>query len=302
MKFIILALLVALNVNGQKNMTNTFFTWNKFTDNFGREMTVAQDVFDMAKSGLKNNCLTKMEFTFISDKKENLNRLQEFIVSHYPYTVKEIEKNGDVWEINGETDEFPITSDNLLYWALDMYKRGYEFDSELDAYGGLFDPKNPIYQSLDSSNETIYFDKGIECYNNGDLSGAIIYWSLTIAINPKNPNAYYSRAIVKNELYTWKSALRDYDRALEIAPDFIDALVNRGSVKDENSDYKGAIDDYNKAISFKNIDAENKKLAYFNRGNSKLNLKDKKGACEDWNIALTLGADYAKERIEGNCK
>ena len=60
MKYIILALLVALNVNGQKNMTNTFFTWNKFTDYFGREMTIAEDVFaGMVKSGLKTIALLK---------------------------------------------------------------------------------------------------------------------------------------------------------------------------------------------------------------------------------------------------
>jgi hypothetical protein len=38
-------------------------------------------------------------------------------------------------------------------------------------------------------------------------------WSAVIALNPKNADAYYSRALVRNELPTWKSALRDYDSA-----------------------------------------------------------------------------------------
>ena len=284
-------------------MDNTFFTWNNFTDNFGSEMSDAEDVFNaMAKSGLKDNCLTKMEFTFISDKKENLMRLKDFIIAHYPYQLEEVKQYKNIWEINGETNDIPITADNLLYWALDMYKRGYEFDAKLDAYGGPFDPKKQDYPDLSKTNEDTYFDKGVDCYEKGNLSGAIINWSLTLSINSKNPNAYYSRAIVKNELYTWKSALKDYDKALEIAPDFIDALVNRGTIKDENGDFEGAIADYNTTLAIKTIDLENKKFAYYNRGNSKYNLNDKHGACEDWNTAYKLGAEYALERIKVKCK
>ena len=299
----LLLLITTLTACGQKKMENKFFTWDNFVDNFGKEMVSAEDVHNnMVKSGLKDNFLTKMDFTFISDKKENLIKLGEFIKAHYPYTIQEVKKYEDLWEINGETNEIPITADNLLYWALDMYKRGYEFDAKLDAYGGPFDPKDQKFPDLDTSKADYYFDKGVECYEKGDLSGSIINWSLTLNINPKEPNSYYSRAIVKNELHTWKSALRDYDKAIEIAPDFVSSLTNRGSLKDENGDYSGAIDDYNKVLSINKVDLENKQQAYFNRGNSKFNLKDKKGACEDWKKALELGADYAKERLDEHCK
>lgn len=36
-----------------------------------------------------------------------------------------------------------------------MYKRGYEFDSTLDAYGGLFDTKDSKLPDLDSSKAEI---------------------------------------------------------------------------------------------------------------------------------------------------
>jgi tetratricopeptide (TPR) repeat protein len=294
MKINILILVILINTLtscGQKKMENRFITWDNFVDNFGKEMVSAEDVFNnMVKSGLKDNCLTKMDFTFISNNKDSLKKLGEFIKTHYPYTVQDVKKYEDIWEINGETNEMPITADNLLYWALDMYKRGYEFDANLDAYGGLFDPKNPKFPDLDKSKEDFYFDKGVECYNHGDLSGAIINWSLTLTINSNEPNSYYSRAIVKNELYTWKSALKDYDKAIEIAPDFISALINRGSLKDD------------KVLSFEKVDLENKQRTYFNRGNSKFNLADKIGACEDWKKAFELGADYAKVRLDEHCE
>lgn len=306
MKSKILTLLILLTVFTaceQNKMEHRYFTWQDFTDRFGKEMVSAEDVFNnMSKNGLKENSLVKMDFTFISDKNENLQKLGEFMKAHYPYSIKEVEKYEDLWEISGETNELPITKDNLLYWCLDMYKRGYEFDAELDAYGALSDPRDQDFPELDSSKADYYFNEGIECYNSKNLSGAIINWTLAIQINPEDPNAYYSRAIVKNELYTWKSALRDYDRALEIAPDFADALINRGSVKDENGDYAGAIEDYEKVLSLKNVELEDKQSVFYNLGNTMLNLGNKRDACKNWKQAYDLGADYADERINNYCK
>jgi len=289
---------------GQNKEDEKFITWEQFTQNFGKEMVSAQDVFNnMKESGVSDFSLAKFDFHFVSNTKNKLEKLQDFLIEHYPYEIKSIKKiKKGLWELNGESNEIPITEDILLYWGLDMYKRGYEFDAKLDGYGAPFDPKNQKYPNFDNSKEDSYFDKGVDCYNSGDLSGAIINWTITIKINPKDPNSYYSRAIVKNELYTWKSSLKDYDKAIEIAPDFISALTNRGSVKDENGDYEGAIEDYNKVINLEKVDIENKQMAYFNKGNSEFNLGNKDNACKDWNKAYELGAEYALERINEKCK
>ncbi|MEI6412585.1 MAG: tetratricopeptide repeat protein, partial [Bacteroidota bacterium] len=274
-----------------------------FVDGFGKEMATAEDVYKrMAKSGLVENCLTIMDFTYVSDKIEKLEKLGAFIKAHYPYSVQEVKKYNGLWEINGETNEIPITADNLLFWSLDMYKRGYEFDAELVAYGGPTDPNDQRFPSLDTSKAAFYFDKALECYNQGNLSGSIFNWSLTIAIDPKDPNAYYSRAIVKDELYTWKSALADYDKAIEIAPEFVSARMNRGALKDDNRDYQGAISDYEQVLKINNLEDKEKQQAYFNLGNTYLNLKDKTKACENWKKALEFGAEDAKEMIDKYCK
>lgn len=300
---IILFYLSALPAFGQKNMENKYITWDDFVEGFGKEMVSAEDVFNsMAKSGLKSNTLTKMDFTFVSDKKENLIKLAAFLKAHYPYTLQEIKTSDKLWEINGETNEFPMTADNLLYWGLDMYKRGYEFDARFDAYGGIANSKTAKFPILESAQADYYFDKGVECYENGDLSGSIFNWTLAIEIAPTDPNAYYSRAIVKNELYTWKSALRDYDKAIEIAPEFIDALINRGALKDENEDYQGAITDYEAVLVLDELEEEEKQKIFFNLGNTYFNLKDRKRACENWNKALKSGAEYAREKINEFCK
>jgi tetratricopeptide (TPR) repeat protein len=284
-------------------MKNTYFSWDEFVENFGREMRIAGEVFDnMTGSGLKDGCLCCFDFTFLSDRRDNLERLAKFLQSHYPYSLTGIKSNGPEWDLDGKTAEIPVTADNLMYWALDMSKRGYEFDAEFDAYGAPFDAADQKLRDTDAAQEESLFERGVQQYNQGDLSGALMTWSQVIALNPKNADAYYSRAIVKNELHTWKNALRDYDAALAISPNFLSALLNRGSVKDDNGDYAGAIEDYDKVIRLSDYDDVTKTRAYFNRGNTKLNLKDKNGACADWNTALQRGDQDAQARIDKHCK
>lgn len=124
---------------------------------------------------------------------------------------------------------------------------------------------------------------------------------MTIQIDPKDPNAYYSRAIVKNELYTWKSALKDYGKAIETAPKFISALINRGRLR-RKWRLSRCNPDYETVLKLDKLEDEEKQQAYFNLGNTYFNLKDKKKACENWNKALQNGTEYAKERINEHCK
>ena len=56
-------------------MTNSYFTWNDFVEHFGREMRIAGEVYErMVASGLKNYGLCRFDFTYVSDKRENLQR------------------------------------------------------------------------------------------------------------------------------------------------------------------------------------------------------------------------------------
>ncbi len=56
-------LLTTLTACGQKKMGNKYFTWENFVEGFGKEMVLAENVFNnMFKNGLKENTLTKMDF------------------------------------------------------------------------------------------------------------------------------------------------------------------------------------------------------------------------------------------------
>ena len=296
-----MALCISLQTMGQE-MENTHFTWEDFKEAFEREIKVSFSIYEsMKKTGLTDYQTSPFDFQYQSDSKEKLKKLSEFLQKSYPYKMEYLKKVDGIWELSMETNPISITADTIMYWALDMAKRGYEFDASLESYGSLIDSESPDLPIFSQEKEDEYFDKGIDEYNKGNLSGALIYWSYVIEINPKDPNAYYSRAIVKHDLHTRKAAIRDYDKALEIAPEFISALTNRGSVKDEIGDHKGAIADYNKVIKFSKAGSDNRQMAFFNRGNAKYNLGDTKGACEDWQAAVAEGADYAQERFDRFC-
>jgi len=276
-----------------------YFSENEFNDNFGKEMVSASEVYEQRKKiGMKDYAIATYDFVFISDDKNKLDSLGHFLLTIYGYKITEIKNANGYWELSGEATRFPVDKDNLMYWALDLYCKGFEFDCKLDGYGAIADSKNQEFPKMDTMFADGYFDLGIEAYKKRNLGMAIIHFSTVLKINPKDAQAYYSRAIAKDELHTWKAARSDYDKAIELAPDFINALVNRAANKDEAGEYDDALKDYDKALALDSTNA----MTFYNRGNTKHSKGDKQGACADWKKAKQLGADYAQERIDQLCK
>lgn len=199
----------------------------------------------MVSDGLTHYSMLAFDFHFLSDSREKLINLAELLENSYQFKVKDpVRTENGLWDLSGETNRFPVTEDNLVYWTLDMYKRGYEFDAKLDGFGALYDKSAQSFPPFGTVPAEEFFNKGLGYYNQGNLSGAIIEWTNTLEVDANDADALYSRAIVKNELYASNAAMIDYDKAIEIAPNFSSALLNRGALKDDNGDHQGAIADY----------------------------------------------------------
>lgn len=94
-------------------------------------------------------------------------------------------------------------------------------------------------------------------------------------------------------------ALKDYNKAIELKPDYYKAYNNRGILKSsELKKDNDALKDFEKAIEINPDYAE----AYLGRGTSKYNLKDFDGACKDWQKASGLGNIQASEQLKKYCK
>lgn len=274
---------------------NTFFTSELFNNNHSSELSLAEAVYKrLASEGPVDGKLFTFTFIFVSDDPGKLNNLKAVLANCYKYTTGEI-KREDNWEMNGVTIPFPLSIDNIQYWAIDMFYKGYEYDCRFVAYettaSTAIAPGPPIH------NADNLFDEGLKDCENGNLIGAIINWSASIAINPADPDYHYSIAIAKEDLNFSQKALADYNTAIELAPDFVSARINRGALLDKLGRYENALNDYNAAIT---IDPNNS-MAYLNRGNTKFNLQDNRGACKDWKMAKELGEDVAGKRFAKNC-
>jgi tetratricopeptide (TPR) repeat protein len=301
-------------------MENKYFTLERFNSGFEREVTVAQTVYqNIVKSGFKENTLLSFDFDFVSNSKENLESLSDFLQKNYDANIKNLEEyqkksfwsnlksflkanneDENLWILRVDSIELPFNENNFICWAIDLYCKGYEFDSILSGYGALFDPKENNKELMIKDYKEL-FNKGIDELDRKNFGAAIIFFSEAISENPLDDDGFYQRGYCKDEIYLWGSAREDYDEAIKINPNNTDALMNRGVNKDEMEEYESALEDYDKVLE---IDPEDN-LTYSNRGNTKFNLGDKKGACEDWFKAKSLGfipSERFQERMDKECQ
>ena len=114
-----------------------------------------------------------------------------------------------------------------------------------------------------------FLDAGVEKGKSGDLQGAIADFNKAIEIDPQFAIAYYNRGVAKSNLKDYQGAIADYTKAIQIDPQYVNAYFNRGNTKKGLGDYQGAIADYTKAIQIDPQDA----FSYNNRGYAKKKIR-----------------------------
>jgi tetratricopeptide (TPR) repeat protein len=116
-----------------------------------------------------------------------------------------------------------------------------------------------------------------------DAKDFLEYQSLMLLANVLN-----SRGMAQERLENFEQAKADYNKAIEINPEYANAYNNRGNIKANQADYNGAIKDYNRAIELNSQFVE----AYCNRGMARENLGDRYEAMEDFDRAIELNSGY----------
>ena len=134
----------------------------------------------------------------------------------------------------------------------------------------------------------------------------------------------YDLAQGLEEQRKYDEAQAEYDKAIEIDPNFVEAYVKRGGIKFQKIEFAAAMEDYNRAVeisenlvemheykaSIKNVLAdfegskiEGSKAEYmktklaescYHRGHLKRFMEDQAGACQDLRRSLELGYGRAK--------
>ena len=85
--------------------------------------------------------------------------------------------------------------------------------------------------------------------------------------------------------YEYEMIMRDYDKVIELAPDFAFVWYNRANLLAYQKDYQAAITSYTQAINIEPDFAE----AYFNRALTYLMLNQRDKAINDLSKAGELG-------------
>jgi len=112
-------------------------------------------------------------------------------------------------------------------------------------------------------------------------------------------NVLNSRGMAWERADNLEKARKNYEKAIEVNPDYANAYNNWGNIKSKQSDYAGAMAGYNRAIGLNGLFVE----AHFNRGIAKENLGDLSGAIEDFNRAIELNLEYGDAYFRrGNVK
>jgi tetratricopeptide (TPR) repeat protein len=143
--------------------------------------------------------------------------------------------------------------------------------------------------AINPKNADAYYNRGVDKSALGDKQGAIADYNQAIAINPQDADAYNNRGLDKYSLGDKQGAIADYNQAIAINPKYTKSYYNRGNAKSTLGDKQGAIADYNQAIAINPKYAD----AYINRGNDKYDLGDKQGAIADYNKVIAINPQDA---------
>ena len=139
-----------------------------------------------------------------------------------------------------------------------------------------------------------YFYKA---YNSEDADYTLNCYTKCLSLDAEYGGAatYNNRGNAYDDLGRYQDAIRDYNRALSIDPDYAIAYNNRGNAKRQLGRYQDAIRDYTRALSIDPDDAS----AYNNRGFAKGKLGIYK--CDDYLKACQLGNQVGCDNYSNSC-
>ena len=137
-----------------------------------------------------------------------------------------------------------------------------------------------------------YINRGNCYYDTGNIDLAIRDFDQALAIDPNYASAYSNRGTAYKHRGNLDRAIRDYDRSLELDPGDADTYYNRANAYRDKCDLGRAIQDYNKAIGMnKNPSVGD---VYYSRGIAWLRLAEWEKARSDFADARNLGISLAK--------
>lgn len=134
---------------------------------------------------------------------------------------------------------------------------------------------------LEPKNLDAYFHRALAKNDLGDYSGAIVDYSKIIVLEP-DADTYYNRGNARYSLKDFEGAQEDYQNAYKLDSNFLDALYSLGCVKYDIGDFEGSVLDFSTLI--KAIPNESK--FYYHRASALKALEKYVLALNDYSLAI----------------
>ena len=135
----------------------------------------------------------------------------------------------------------------------------------------------------------IYVFQGNANIKRERYASAVTNFDKAIQLEPDYAQAYYFRGIAKYGLKVYEAAILDFDSFIQFKPDNALAHNYRGLAKHLLGHYQAGIADFDKAIQLNPDDA----MIYYNRGSAKVKLEQYKAGIADFDKAIQLEPGYA---------
>ena len=135
----------------------------------------------------------------------------------------------------------------------------------------------------DPQDHIFYNNRGIDYGEKGEHDLAIKDFDKAIELKPDYALAYNNRGAVYRSKGEYDLAIADCNKAIELKSDYAEPYSNRGAAYRNKGDYDSAIEDYDKAIHLKPNFVQayyNRGLAYHEKGELDLAIKDYSKAIE----------------------
>ena len=147
--------------------------------------------------------------------------------------------------------------------------------------------QDPLEQAIDSDSSMLapYLERAFQRLEGGYLKGALDDYNKALEIEPKDPEIWLSRGIVKERMKDYTGAFSDYTKAIDLKESFVKAWINRANVLLKQERYADAVEDYTAALIYIPDSAP----AYYNRAIARYRLNKYTEACEDLKKAEALG-------------
>jgi tetratricopeptide (TPR) repeat protein len=177
--------------------------------------------------------------------------------------------------------------DNALVWfelAELHYKLG-EPALAIEAY-----EKSMDYSAEYAESGYAWFQIADLHYRNGDAEQALEAYSTSIRYEPDNASTFNDRGWCYHALLgDSASAMRDFNDAIALDPEFVIPRVNRAILHMAAGDLELALDDMNRAIELQSDDPTN----FVNRADVLRELGRFQQAVDDYTRAIELDGEYA---------